>query len=160
MGPAGARDGERGTAGAGLKRSATRVPTSFQPQLLRHAFTPLHPPTFPPPRPCLPYPAHRFLLIAQVVLALQLPVTLVPLIKATSSRQLMGAHASSRLLAAAAWAAAGLVFIANLGLFVTQLLPQAGLVQSAAASAAHKGEGGSQGPKGAGRGAGAAAGQV
>eukprot|EP00198_Chlamydomonas_reinhardtii_P011456 XP_001700793.1 predicted protein [Chlamydomonas reinhardtii] len=82
---------------------------------------------------------YKFLLIAQVVLALQLPVTLVPLIKATSSRQLMGAHASSRLLAAAAWAAAGLVFIANLGLFVTQLLPQAGLVQSAAASAAHKG---------------------
>ncbi len=59
-----------------------------------------------------------------MVLALQLPVTLVPLIKATSSRALMGPHASSRLLAGAAWCCAGLVFVANLGLFVTQLLPQ------------------------------------
>ncbi|EFJ44658.1 hypothetical protein VOLCADRAFT_106319 [Volvox carteri f. nagariensis] len=65
-----------------------------------------------------------FLLIAQVVLALQLPVTLVPLIKATSNRQLMGSHASSRLMAAAAWGATGLVFLANLMLFVTQMLPE------------------------------------
>ncbi len=56
-------------------------------------------------------PAPRFLLITQVVLALQLPVTLVPLIKATSSRALMGHHASSRLLAGAAWCCAGLVFV-------------------------------------------------
>ncbi|GLC33053.1 hypothetical protein PLESTB_000375800 [Pleodorina starrii] len=67
---------------------------------------------------------YKFLLIAQVVLALQLPVTLVPLIKATSSRQLMGPHASSRLLAAAAWGATGLIFLANLMLFVTQMLPE------------------------------------
>ncbi len=77
------------------------------------------------PRLTSPLPCSlRFLLIAQVVLALQLPVTLVPLIKATSSRQLMGPHASSRLLAGAAWAATGLVFLANLLLFVTQMLPE------------------------------------
>ncbi|GIL44393.1 hypothetical protein Vafri_1861, partial [Volvox africanus] len=67
---------------------------------------------------------YKFLLIAQVVFALQLPVTLIPLIKATSSRQLMGCHASSRLTSVAAWAATGLVFFANLMLFMTQMLPQ------------------------------------
>jgi hypothetical protein len=58
-----------------------------------------------------------------VVLALQLPFTLVPLIKATSSGQLMGEYSSSRLLAGASWAATGLIFVANLTLFVLQLAP-------------------------------------
>jgi Mn2+/Fe2+ NRAMP family transporter len=70
----------------------------------------------------------RFLLMAQVVLALQLPFVLVPLIKATSSKQLMGPHRNSRLLAGAAWASCGLVFSANLGLFVSELWPGAELV--------------------------------
>lgn len=66
--------------------------------------------------------------MAQVVLALQLPFVLVPLIKATSSKQLMGPHRNSTLLAAGAWASCGLVFVANLGLFVSELWPGAALV--------------------------------
>lgn len=59
----------------------------------------------------------------QVVLALQLPFTLVPLIKATSSSQLMGEYSSSRWLAGASWAATALIFVANLTLFLLQLAP-------------------------------------
>jgi hypothetical protein len=59
----------------------------------------------------------------QVVLALQLPFTLVPLIKATSSSQLMGEFSSSRWLAGASWAATALIFVANLTLFLLQLAP-------------------------------------
>ena len=81
--------------------------------------------TFPPPLEpvLLAIFAYRFLLVAQVVLALQLPFVLVPLIKATSSKKLMGPHRNSTLLAAAAWASCGLVFTANLGLFVSELWP-------------------------------------
>jgi Mn2+/Fe2+ NRAMP family transporter len=72
--------------------------------------------------------ACRYLLVAQVVLALQLPFTLVPLIKATSSSRLMGQHRNSALIAAAAWASLGLVFVANLMLFVAELWPGAAFV--------------------------------
>jgi hypothetical protein len=58
-----------------------------------------------------------------VVLALQLPFTLIPLIKATSSRALMGAFASGWALAGLAWGAGAAVFLANLSLFVSQLMP-------------------------------------
>ncbi|KAF8064691.1 nramp2 [Scenedesmus sp. PABB004] len=85
---------------------------------------------------------YRFLLVAQVVLALQLPFTLIPLIKATSSARLMGSHRSSAALAAAAWAASALVFTANLLLFAAQLAPGAALVPPVSAggpdSAAHQ----------------------
>jgi Mn2+/Fe2+ NRAMP family transporter len=75
-----------------------------------------------------PWVACRYLLVAQVVLALQLPFTLVPLIKATSSSRLMGQHRNSALTAAAAWASLGLVFVANLMLFVAELWPGAAFV--------------------------------
>lgn len=65
----------------------------------------------------------RFLLIAQVVLALQLPFTLIPLIKATSSRSLMGAYRSAWWLEGLAWVAGTAVFLANLSLFISQLMP-------------------------------------
>lgn len=80
------------------------------------------------PLPPVSVAVRRFLLMAQVVLALQLPFVLVPLIKATSSKQLMGPHRNSTLLAAGAWASCGLVFVANLGLFVSELWPGAALV--------------------------------
>jgi hypothetical protein len=72
--------------------------------------------------------SYKFLLIAQVVLALQLPFVLVPLIKATSSRALMGRHRNSAALSAAAWGSLGLVFVANAGLFVSELWPGTDLV--------------------------------
>lgn len=70
----------------------------------------------------------RFLLIAQVVLALQLPFTLIPLIKATSSASLMGAFKNTHIMSAAAWGASLLVFVANLMLFVSQLMPGASYI--------------------------------
>lgn len=42
---------------------------------------------------------YQLLLLLQVVLALQLPFTLIPLIQATSSKTLMGEFANSRTLA-------------------------------------------------------------
>lgn len=66
------------------------------------------------------------LVVAQVVLALQLPFTLIPLIKATSSHALMGTFASSRLHAASAWAASFLIFAANLAMLANWLRADAG----------------------------------
>lgn len=57
-----------------------------------------------------------------MALALQLPVTLVPLIKATSSKAWMGPFRSSAALAATAWAALGLIFCANVTLLLTQMV--------------------------------------
>jgi len=72
----------------------------------------------------------RFLLVMQVVLALQLPFTLVPLIKATSSARLMGAFKNSRLTAIGAWGAGAAVFLANVLLFAAQLAPGAAFLPS------------------------------
>jgi hypothetical protein len=91
---------------------------------LQHA--PLAASAFQQPAPSSPPSTpKRFLLIAQVVLALQLPFTLVPLIKATSSGRLMGAYRNSRLTEAAAWGAGAAVFGANVLLFAAQLAPGA-----------------------------------
>ncbi|KAI8473829.1 MAG: natural resistance-associated macrophage protein-domain-containing protein, partial [Monoraphidium minutum] len=68
---------------------------------------------------------YKFLLVAQVVLALQLPFTLVPLIKATSSARLMGRYRNSWATAAGAWGAGAAVFVANVALFAAQLAPGA-----------------------------------
>jgi hypothetical protein len=61
------------------------------------------------------------LVIAQVVLALQLPFTLIPLIKATSSSAIMGPFASSYLRSSTAWAACILVSAANLLMLLDML---------------------------------------
>uniref|UniRef100_A0A061SL89 Manganese transport protein n=1 Tax=Tetraselmis sp. GSL018 TaxID=582737 RepID=A0A061SL89_9CHLO len=66
---------------------------------------------------------YQMLLIAQVVLALQLPFTLVPLIKITSSPRHMGAFANSRVTQAAAWGAAVIIFAANLLLCMELIWP-------------------------------------
>eukprot|EP00892_Ulva_mutabilis_P003201 jgi/Ulvmu1/12882/UM098_0070.1 len=64
---------------------------------------------------------YRMLVIAQVVLAMQLPFTLIPLIKSTSSRAIMGAFASSWIRSLIAWAASFIVFTANLLMLVDML---------------------------------------
>lgn len=58
----------------------------------------------------------RLLVLTQVVLSLQLPFALWPLIRATSDRRLMGGHASPAWLAAAAWAIFAVIVVANLWL--------------------------------------------
>lgn len=85
---------------------------------------------------------YKFLLIAQIALALQLPFCLVPLIKATSSRRLMGAHASSRAGAAAAWASGAAVFGANVLLLGAQLAPGAAFLPAAPGGGGAGGGGG------------------
>lgn len=68
------------------------------------------------------YDACRMLVIAQVVLALQLPFTIVPLIKATSEPQLMGQFASPPIVQLLSWGATTLIFLGNLMFLISMLL--------------------------------------
>jgi manganese transport protein len=66
--------------------------------------------------------ATALLLVAtQVVLSLQLPFALVPLIRFTASRDVMGAHANARAINTAAWIAATLIVACNAWLVVQTL---------------------------------------
>jgi Mn2+/Fe2+ NRAMP family transporter len=75
--------------------------------------------------------------VAQVVLALQLPFTLVPLIKATSSGRLMGPHRNGWATALGAWGAGLTVFLANVLLFAAQLAPGAAFLPQVRAQGRH-----------------------
>ncbi|WP_390896908.1 Nramp family divalent metal transporter [Pseudomonas kuykendallii] len=58
----------------------------------------------------------KLLVLSQVVLSLQLPFALWPLIRFSSDRQLMGPFANSRLTRCLAWGLFGLISLANLTL--------------------------------------------
>ncbi|MBA3896351.1 MAG: Nramp family divalent metal transporter [Sphingomonadaceae bacterium] len=58
----------------------------------------------------------RLLLLSQVVLSLQLPFAVVPLVKFTSDKVKMGAFANGPLLKASAWGVSGLIIALNLKL--------------------------------------------
>ncbi|WP_174279033.1 Nramp family divalent metal transporter [Sphingomonas bacterium] len=60
--------------------------------------------------------ATRLLVLSQVVLSLQLPFAVVPLVRFTGDRALMGAHVSPRWLHGLAWTIAGLIIVLNLSL--------------------------------------------
>ncbi len=62
--------------------------------------------------------ATRLLILSQVVLSLQLPFAMVPLVAFTADRRLMGGYASRGLLRAAAWATAAVIILLNLYLLV------------------------------------------
>jgi manganese transport protein len=81
--------------------------------------------------------ATALLLVAtQVVLSLQLPFALVPLIRFTASRDMMGKHANARGISAAAWIAAMLIVGCNAWLVVQTLGERAsGILMSAFAAA-------------------------
>ena len=57
----------------------------------------------------------------QVVLSLQLPFALVPLIRFTASRDVMGAYANSRAITALAWIAALMIIACNAWLVMQTL---------------------------------------
>ncbi|MFW2852921.1 Nramp family divalent metal transporter [Sphingomonas sp. TX0543] len=57
--------------------------------------------------------ATRLLLLSQVVLSMQLPFAVVPLVAFTGSATVMGAHIAPRWLAALAWSVAGLIVLLN-----------------------------------------------
>ena len=62
---------------------------------------------------------NRLLLFSQVALALALPIVLVPLVSFTGSRAIMGRFASGRSLRIAAYAAAGICVMFDIGLLAT-----------------------------------------
>lgn len=58
----------------------------------------------------------RLLILSQVILTLQLPFAIVPLVRFTGSRKLMGRFANGRLLQGTAWATAALIMAMSLKL--------------------------------------------
>jgi manganese transport protein len=56
------------------------------------------------------------LVLTQVVLSLQLPFAIYPLIRFTSDRAIMGSFASGRVVKSIAWSIFGIIAAANLWL--------------------------------------------
>lgn len=63
----------------------------------------------------------RLLILSQVVLSLQLPFAVVPLVRLTGDRKVMGEFANGPALAATAWITAGAILLLNLSLVWTAL---------------------------------------
>jgi manganese transport protein len=55
----------------------------------------------------------KLLIFSQVVLSMQLPFAVIPLVRFVSNRQLMGVLATGRLLTWTAWGVAGLIVVLN-----------------------------------------------
>ena len=56
----------------------------------------------------------KLLVFSQVVLSMQLPFAVIPLVRCVTDRRLMGTLATGRLLAAVAWAISGVIVVLNL----------------------------------------------
>ncbi|HET6942140.1 MAG TPA: Nramp family divalent metal transporter, partial [Sphingomicrobium sp.] len=65
----------------------------------------------------------RLLILSQIVLSLQLPFAVVPLVRFTSDRRLMGRFANRGLLKACAWAASIVIIGLNLKLLASVIMP-------------------------------------
>ena len=65
---------------------------------------------------------YKLLILSQVILSLQLPFAIVPLVQFTSSRDKMGAHANPTWLKVAAWAVAAFIISLNVWLLKLTLL--------------------------------------
>lgn len=55
----------------------------------------------------------RLLVFSQVILSMQLPFAVIPLVRFVSDRKLMGVFATGRALTAVAWAVAALILLLN-----------------------------------------------
>jgi manganese transport protein len=64
---------------------------------------------------------YRLLILSQVILSMQLPFAVIPLIHFTSSRERMGAFANRAWLRVLAWATAVLILVLNVWLMVTAI---------------------------------------
>jgi manganese transport protein len=64
----------------------------------------------------------RLLVFSQVVLSLQLPFAVIPLVRCTSDKTLMGRFANPRWLACAAWAVAAIIIVLNAAMLSMVLL--------------------------------------
>ncbi|KUM44849.1 Nramp family divalent metal transporter [Pseudomonas sp. EpS/L25] len=60
----------------------------------------------------------RLLVLSQVVLSMQLPFAVIPLVRFVSDRQLMGSFVIGRITALLAWAVAGLIVVLNVKLLL------------------------------------------
>ena len=60
------------------------------------------------------------LVLSQVVLSFGIPFAVVPLVRLTSSREVMGEHVNRRLTVVLAWGAAGLIVALNVFLIYQQ----------------------------------------
>ncbi len=65
--------------------------------------------------------SYRLLILSQVILSLQLPFAVVPLIRFTSSRQKMGPFANRAWVKALAWVIAGAIIVLNILLVVQEI---------------------------------------
>lgn len=64
----------------------------------------------------------RLLVLSQVVLSMQLPFAVIPLVRFVSDRQLMGSFVIGRITAVLAWVVAGLIVVLNVKLLLDILL--------------------------------------
>ncbi|MDT3720071.1 Nramp family divalent metal transporter [Pseudomonas oryzihabitans] len=64
----------------------------------------------------------KLLVLSQVVLSMQLPFAVIPLVRFVSDRQLMGSFVIGRITAVLAWAVAGLIVVLNVKLLLDILL--------------------------------------
>jgi manganese transport protein len=60
----------------------------------------------------------KLLILSQVILSLQLPFAVIPLVRLTDDRQLMGAFANRGWLKFTAWVAAGVILVLNIKLLI------------------------------------------
>lgn len=63
----------------------------------------------------------RLLVLTQVVLGMQLPFAIYPLVRLTSERRTMGPFANSTVMKVIAWSLFAFISAVNLGLFVQAL---------------------------------------
>jgi manganese transport protein len=56
----------------------------------------------------------KLLVFSQVVLSMQLPFAVIPLVRCVTDRRLMGKLVTGRLLAAVAWGISGVIVVLNL----------------------------------------------
>ncbi|KTT12261.1 manganese transporter [Pseudomonas oryzihabitans] len=64
----------------------------------------------------------KLLVLSQVVLSMQLPFAVIPLVRFVSDRQLMGSFVIGRVTAVLAWAVAGVIVVLNVKLLMDTLL--------------------------------------
>ena len=60
----------------------------------------------------------KLLILSQVILSLQLPFAVIPLVRLTDDRQLMGAFANRGWLKITAWVVAGVILVLNIKLLI------------------------------------------
>ncbi len=64
---------------------------------------------------------YQLLILSQVILSIQLPFAIIPLVHFTSSRELMGEHVNPRWVQALGWVAAAIVVVLNVRLAVSTI---------------------------------------